>query len=92
VYQGLILDENKQEVKLIENPLVKADPVILRVADIAERKKSPVSTMPKGLLDKLTREEILDLIAYVYAGGNSNHAVFQAGHDHGPAPREKGHH
>jgi putative heme-binding domain-containing protein len=88
VYQGLILEETKQQVKLIENPLVKADPVVLRVADIAERRKSPVSTMPKGLLDKLTREEILDLIAYVYAGGNPNHAVFQGAHEHGPAPRE----
>jgi putative heme-binding domain-containing protein len=88
VYQGLVLEETKQEVKLIENPLVKADPIVLRVADIAERKKSPVSTMPKGLLDKLTREEIVDLIAYVYAGGNPNHAVFQGAHEHGPAPRE----
>jgi putative heme-binding domain-containing protein len=88
VYQGLILEETKQEVKLIENPLVKAEPLVLKVADIAERKKSPVSTMPKGLLDKLTREEILDLIAYVYAGGNPNHAVFQAGHEHGPPPKD----
>jgi putative heme-binding domain-containing protein len=88
VYQGLILEETKQQVKLIENPLVKADPIVIRAADIAEKRKSPVSTMPKGLLDKLTREEILDLIAYVYAGGNPNHAVFQGAHDHGPAPKE----
>jgi hypothetical protein len=33
-------------------------------------------------LDKLTREEILDLIAYVTAGGNEKHAVFQGGHAH----------
>ncbi len=40
--------------------------------------------MPKGLLDKLTREEILDLIAYVAAGGNPNHPLFKGGgHDHG---------
>ena len=36
--------------------------------------------MPKGLLDKLTREEILDLVAYIAAGGDPKHAVFQGGH------------
>ena len=43
--------------------------------------------MPKGLLDKLTREEILDLISYIAAGGDPNHPLFQGdhatGHDHG---------
>jgi hypothetical protein len=38
--------------------------------------------MPKGLLDKLTHEEILDLVAYVYSGGDPKHKVFQGGHDH----------
>jgi hypothetical protein len=36
--------------------------------------------MPKGLLDKLTKEEILDLIAYIVAKGNEKHALFQGGH------------
>jgi hypothetical protein len=40
--------------------------------------------MPKGLLDKLTREEILDLIAYVVSGGDPHHKLFQgAEHEHG---------
>jgi hypothetical protein len=40
--------------------------------------------MPKGLLDKLNREEVLDLIAYVTARGNKDHAVFQGvQHAHG---------
>ena len=39
--------------------------------------------MPKGLLDKLTREEILDLVAYLHARGNKDHAVFQGAGGHG---------
>jgi hypothetical protein len=35
-----------------------------------------VSLMPNGLLDKLTREEILDLIAFVYAKGDNKHMLF----------------
>jgi hypothetical protein len=70
-------------VEVLVNPLAKEKPVVLKVSDIDERKKSPTSIMPKGLLDKLTREEILDLVAYVFAGGDPKHKVFQGGHDHG---------
>jgi putative heme-binding domain-containing protein len=80
---GLILEETPEMVKVIENPLAKSEPVILKKSDIAERKKSPTSIMPKGLLDKLTREEILDLIAYVAAHGDAHHPRFQGGHEHG---------
>jgi putative heme-binding domain-containing protein len=82
---GLILEETPETVKVIENPLAKTQPVVLRKAEIEERVKSPTSAMPKGLLDKLTREEILDLIAYVVSGGDPHHKLFQGtGHEHGP--------
>jgi hypothetical protein len=38
--------------------------------------------VPKGLLDKLSREEILDLIAYVVGRGNPGLPLFQGGHEH----------
>ncbi len=83
VVTGLVVAETPKEVKVVENPLVKVQPLVIKKADIAERKKSPVSIMPKGLLDKLTHEEILDLIAYVVAGANPRHPLFQGGHEHG---------
>ncbi len=83
VITGLIVAETPDMVKVIENPLVKAEPMTIKKADISERKKSPVSIMPKGLLDKLTHEEILDLIAYVAAGANPHSPLFQGGHEHG---------
>jgi putative heme-binding domain-containing protein len=81
-HTGLILDETPKQIKLIENPLVKAEPIVILVADIDSKAKSPVSVMPKGLLDKLTREEILDLVAYLTARGNRQHPIFRAD-DHG---------
>jgi putative heme-binding domain-containing protein len=83
VFTGMILEETPQMVKIIENPLAKAEPIILKPADIADKKKSPTSIMPKGLLDQLTHEEILDLVAYIYARGDANHAVFRGEHEHG---------
>jgi putative heme-binding domain-containing protein len=82
VVTGLVVEETPEVVKIIENPLAKNEPVVLRVAEIEERQKSPTSIMPKGLLDKLTREEILDLMAYISARGDRNAAVFQ-GTPHG---------
>src|SRR5207253_1054779 len=37
---------------------------------------SKVSMMPEGLIDSLNREEILDLVAYLYSRGDRNHKMF----------------
>jgi len=80
---GMILEETPTEVKVIENPLAKAEARVLKKAELEGRTKSPSSLMPKGLLDKLSRDEILDLVAYVVAHGNKGHRLFQPdGHGH----------
>ena len=84
VITGLVLKETPDTVEVIEHPLAKTPPLVLKKSEIVERKKSATSLMPKGLLDKLTREEILDLIAYLVARGNPTDKLFQGGgHDHG---------
>ena len=82
VITGLVIEETPDQVKVIENPLAKAEPVVIKKKDIADRKPSKTSIMPKGLLDKLTREEILDLVAYVLAKGDAKHALYSGGHHH----------
>lgn len=80
---GLIISETPDTLKIIENPLAKSPPLDIKKSDIDERTKSPVSMMPKGLLDKLTRDEILDLLAYINARGNKDHELYKPGHQHG---------
>jgi putative heme-binding domain-containing protein len=87
VVTGMILGDNGSAYKVVENPLASASAVELKKADIVNREKVPTSMMPKGLLDKLTKDEILDLIAYVAAHGDPKHRLFSggdAGHNHGP--------
>ena len=79
---GLILEETPDAYKVIENPLAKAEPVVIKKADIDTKTASKVSLMPKDLLDKLSAEEILDLVAYVSSGGDEQNKLFQGGHDH----------
>jgi len=38
---------------------------------------SKISMMPEGLLDTMNREEILDLVAYLYSRGDRNHKMFR---------------
>jgi putative heme-binding domain-containing protein len=82
-FTGLILKEDKTSLVMIENPLAKSAPVVIKADDVESRKKLPTSQMPKGLVDKLTRDEILDLIAYIYARANRDHELFKPdGHHH----------
>jgi putative heme-binding domain-containing protein len=83
VVTGLVLEETPDKIKVIENPIANANPIEINPAEVEERLKSPSSIMPKGLLDKLSREEIIDLIAYVLAKGDANHAIFKGAGGHG---------
>lgn len=80
VVTGVVVEETPEALKLVENPLAKSAPRSVSKAEILARKKSPTSIMPLGLVDRLTREEILDLIAYLAARGNPHHPLFSTSH------------
>ena len=48
--------------------------------NIDSRRTSPLSIMPTGLLNTLDKEQILDLLAYLLAGGNADDAAFKHKH------------
>jgi len=56
--------------------LASCEPVVLAKDRIEERLKSLNSLMPSGLLDRLTEEEILDLLAYLVARGDKQAGVY----------------
>ena len=66
---GLMVKEKPDEIHLLPNPLKPHDVVVINRNDIDEITASQQSTMPKGLLMTLTRDEILDLLHYVQSGG-----------------------
>jgi putative heme-binding domain-containing protein len=82
VITAMIVEEKDGTVKVIENPLASAKPLELKDSSIVERKKLATSIMPKGLLDKLTRDEILDLLAYVWGKADPK-ANYFGDHAHG---------
>jgi putative heme-binding domain-containing protein len=61
---------------------VRTDPFALTLTEIAKdnveaQRQSPVSEMPQGLVNVLTKEEILDLIAYLRSAGDAADRAFQ---------------
>lgn len=65
---GRILSEDDQRIVLLPNPLAPDDTVEAKKAEITARAFSPHSSMPPGLLNLLTKEEVLDLLAYLESG------------------------
>ena len=65
VVQGVITEENQQSVTV----QTANETIFLPTAEIEARKESPLSMMPEGLFDRLTPDEIRDLVAYLGSPG-----------------------
>ena len=59
----------KSIIRIATDPMRLDQVTEISKGDISAYQLSPVSSMPEGLLDTLTRDEILDLIAYLESGG-----------------------
>jgi putative heme-binding domain-containing protein len=75
-YFGLIVERDDKTVRVAESIQEPDDTVLLEVGEIASITPLATSPMPAGLLVTLTREEILDLLAYVASNGDPRNAVF----------------
>ncbi|HRQ88070.1 MAG TPA: hypothetical protein PLA50_04685, partial [Bacteroidia bacterium] len=73
---GSLESEDDESVILKPNPLAP-DTIGIGKSQIAKREVSAVSQMPTGLLDSLKVEQILDLLAFLEAGGDPKHRCFQ---------------
>ena len=76
------MGERAERIAALAGWLVVMPLVLLAVVNLLgaiEEVKSDTSIMPEGLLNQLTREEILDLLAFVFARGDRNHPLFQEG-------------
>ncbi len=80
VVSGMVLEETDDQVRIIVDPIAATEPLTVLKSQIDERRRLPNSIMPEGLLNRLSREEILDLIAYVYAQGDEKHELFHEHH------------
>jgi len=72
---GRVVDEDDKRVVVEPNPLT-SERIEINKSDIETRHPSKVSPMPEGLVNQLTKEEILDLLAYIESAGKEKAANF----------------
>jgi putative heme-binding domain-containing protein len=73
---GRIVEETDQKL-IVMTDQIKGTKVEILKTDVAGRRASKVSPMPEGLVNFMTKNEILDLIAYLESGGKKNYAAYK---------------
>jgi putative heme-binding domain-containing protein len=76
VITGRVIEESDKELKVRTDPFAR-ELVTIAKDNIDERQLSRISEMPQGLINVLTKDEILDLIAYMRSAGNSQDKAFR---------------
>jgi putative heme-binding domain-containing protein len=74
---GRLVEETDAKLVIVPDQLTGAK-VEVRKADVQSRSASKLSPMPEGLVNTLTKEELLDLLAYIESAGRKSHAAFRA--------------
>jgi putative heme-binding domain-containing protein len=75
---GRVIEEDSRRIVVVTDPLKQTQREV-RKSEIQERRPSKLSPMPEGLVSILTRDEILDLLAYIESGGKSSATAFTSG-------------
>lgn len=76
VFTGRVVFDDGRVLRLRTDPTTHKV-VAVAVNEIESRMPSQVSHMPRGLINVLTEDELLDLIAYLRAGGHEGDAAFE---------------
>ena len=75
VHTGVVASEDESTLTLLAGSPPKE--IQIPKQSIDDRVTSQLSIMPSGLLNTLDKEQILDLLAFLLAGGNPDDAAFQ---------------
>jgi putative heme-binding domain-containing protein len=72
---GSIEREDADRIRVRTSPLLPQT-IPVEKKEIVRRELSSISPMPPGLINILTKEQVLDLLAFIEAGGNREHRDF----------------
>ena len=77
VIVGKVINMNGKNLQVLTNLLDPSSLTSVNRDSIEDVRPAPNSLMPAGLLDTLSEEEIVDLLAYLRSGGNPDHPMFE---------------
>lgn len=76
IVTGRILKETEEEIEVFQSPYDMTYKTSIPTNDIVSQEVSPLSPMPSNLLDPLNPQEVRDLLVYLLAGGDGDHAYY----------------
>ncbi len=79
-YEGIVINKSGSEEEgrmEIHTSDPKADPIIVKTAEVASIEASRLSQMPEGQADFMNEAEFLDLLAYLMSRGNPDAPMFK---------------
>ncbi len=79
-YEGIVVNNSGSEEEgrmEIHTSDPKAEPIIVKTADVKSIEASRISQMPEGLADFMNENEFLDLLAYLMSRGNPDAPMFK---------------
>jgi putative heme-binding domain-containing protein len=76
VVTGRVINLAGQELRVLTDMFDPSALANVKRNEIELMQPANTSMMPDSLLDRLTEEEILDLVAYLKSGGNPEHEAF----------------
>lgn len=74
---GRVMGEEGGKLNVSTNPFAPQDLMGIPTSEVASKKAYTISMMPPGLINALSKDELLDLMAYVMSGGNPQDKAFQ---------------
>jgi putative heme-binding domain-containing protein len=73
---GRVVDEEDGMLVIEVDPIAQTR-VKVKATDVERKEASTISPMPEGLVNSMSLEEILDLLAYLESGGRQDRAAFK---------------
>ncbi len=73
---GRLLEDTADKYLVLTDPLNNGKTEVKK-ADVKSKTASKISPMPEGLLGSFTKDEILDLLAYLLSNGKADAAAFK---------------
>ncbi|MGR3810934.1 c-type cytochrome [Jiulongibacter sp. NS-SX5] len=74
---GKIINETNEVYSISQNPYAPDYLVEVQKKEVERKQYSSISIMLPGLINSLNEEELKDLVAYLVAGGDEQHKVFE---------------
>ena len=74
---GRITDESQTAYMIFQNPFAPQVTREILKRNVKSKQNATMSLMYPGLINSMNEDEVKDLLAYLMAGGNSNHPIYQ---------------